>query len=136
VILDTSALMAIVLGEDDARPFAEAIRRDRRRAISAATWVEAAIVSERRSAEAAAALDSVLARIVPEIVSVTPDQARVAREAFRRFGRGRHEARLNYGDCFAYALAKERGEPLLFKGDDFGKTDITSALPPTTEGRR
>ncbi len=128
MILDTSALMAIVLGEEEARPFLVAIRRAQSRAVSAATWLEAAIVSERRSAEAAAAMDVALMRIGPEIVPVTADQARLARDAFRRFGRGRHPAKLNFGDCFAYALAIERGEALLFKGDDFARTDVKAAI--------
>ena len=128
MILDSSALIAIVLGEAEATDLLTAIEGEPRRAISAATWLEAAIVAEGKAPAAPAGLDYVLARIGPEIVPVTADQVRLAREAFRRFGKGRHPARLNFGDCFSYALARERGEPLLFKGDDFAQTDVKRAI--------
>lgn len=128
MILDTSALMAIVLGEDDADVFAHAVEPGVPTAISAATWFEAAIVAMRSSDEAAAGLTSALDWILPEIVPVTQEQMLIAREAYRRFGKGRHKARLNFGDCFAYALAIERNAPLLFKGEDFAQTDVKRAL--------
>lgn len=128
MILDTSAIMAIVLGESDAPAFSEAIRREERVALSAASWLEATIVAGRRSEEAATVLEMVIARIQPEIVSVTAQQIRLAREGWQRFGKGRHPAKLNFGDCFSYALAIERDEALLFKGDDFSQTDVKKAL--------
>lgn len=128
MILDTSALMAIVLGERDAGVFADAVKPGVPTAISAATWFEAAIVAMGYSDEAADGLQSALDWIFPEIVPVTHEQMLIAREAYRKFGKGRHKARLNFGDCFAYALAMERGEPLLFKGDDFAATDVKRAL--------
>jgi ribonuclease VapC len=128
VILDTSALIAIVLGEPEAQRFAEMIRLSPKRAISAATWVEATIIAGRRSADAASGLETMMGRIAPEIVPLTADQAQLARDGWRRFGKGRHKAALNLGDCFAYALAMERNQPLLFKGDDFAQTDVKRAL--------
>ena len=98
------------------------------RSISAATLLETTMVFEARVGNRGAAdLDQLIANLSLEVVPFTPSQAALARDAFRRFGKGRHSARLNFGDCFAYALAKERGEPLLFKGDDFSRTDIEAA---------
>jgi ribonuclease VapC len=128
VIVDTSALMAMLLGEAEAADFARAIRAAPARRISAASWLEAAIVADTRSALAAAEFDAFMARLELEVMPFTADQAWRAREAHRRYGRGRHPAGLNLGDCFAYALAKSRDEPLLFKGDDFARTDVKAAI--------
>ena len=87
------------------------------------------IATRLRTAGGMAALDALLSRMRVSIMSVDEQQAHLAREAFRRFGKGRHPARLNFGDCFSYALARHTGEPLLFKGNDFALTDIPSALP-------
>jgi ribonuclease VapC len=96
--------------------------------MSAANYLEAAIIiDDRLGPEGAKDLGLLVATADIEVVPVTLAQAEIAREAYRRFGKGNHPARLNYGDCFAYALAKESGEPLLFKGGDFGQTDIARA---------
>jgi ribonuclease VapC len=130
MIIDTSAIAAIFFNEPDRRRFAEAMDRADRVRMSAVNFVELSIVIENQiSAEALLKCDLFLQRAEVAIVSVTAEQANIARDAFRRFGKGRHPAALNFGDCFAYALAKITGEPLLFKGDDFAKTDIASALP-------
>jgi ribonuclease VapC len=128
VIIDTSALLAILRVEDDARRILNAIKSADRRTISAATLVEAGIVAEGRAGEQGARdLDAALAKLKIDVAPLTESHAIHARRAFRRYGKGRHPARLNLGDCFAYALAKATGEPLLFKGDDFSKTDIAVA---------
>jgi ribonuclease VapC len=128
VIIDTSALIAILRDEPDARRFADAIEAASERRISAATYVEVgAVIDGARDAVASRRVDELLevARITIEPVTAT--QARIAREAYRDFGRGSgHPAGLNFGDCFAYALAREIGEPLLFKGDDFSQTDVAA----------
>jgi ribonuclease VapC len=130
MIIDTSALIAILRDEPEAMTFARAIEAASHRRISAANFVESAIVIDgSRDPIASRRFDDLVreARLVVE--PVTEAQARIAREAYRDFGRGSgHPARLNFGDCFAYALARATGEPLLFKGDDFARTDITSAL--------
>jgi ribonuclease VapC len=129
VIIDTSALVAILFAEPDAAAYAAAIATARERRLSAASYVEAAIVIDgRRDPIASRRFDDLLreARIVIE--PVDESQARIARDAYRDFGRGSgHPARLNFGDCFAYALSRCRGEPLLYKGHDFIHTDIASA---------
>lgn len=128
MIIDTSALLAILRVEPDARRIINAIKSSDRRTISAATLVEAGIVAEGRAGEQGARdLDAALARLRVDVAPLTESHAMHARRAFRRFGKGRHPARLNLGDCFAYALAKATGEPLLFKGVDFSKTDIEVA---------
>ena len=130
MILDTSAVIAILRDEADAIAYAKAIAEAHIRRFSAANYVEAAaVIDASRDPIASRRFDDLLrqARIVIE--PVTEAQARVAREAYRDFGRGSgHSARLNFGDCFAYALAKVMQEPLLFKGDDFAQTDVTPAL--------
>jgi len=99
--------------------------------IAAPGLVEAYMVCEGRAGEnGARQLDALLERLGPEIVPFTAELAGIAQEGWRRFGKGRHPASLNLGDCFAYALAKARNEPLLFKGDDFSRTDVKAALPP------
>jgi ribonuclease VapC len=128
VILDTSAVIAMLLGEPEAQAISACAAGAPRRAMSAATWLEAAIVADNRSAEAGRSFAPLLDRLKVEIVPFTADHAALARAAHARFGRGRHAAGLNLGDCFAYALAQSRGEPLLFKGDDFRHTDVKAAL--------
>jgi ribonuclease VapC len=128
MILDTSAVLAMLLGEPEAERFASAVSAADRPAISAASLLEAAVVADNRSAVASAEFEGLIARLDLEIVPFTAEQARLARLAHARFGRGRHPAGLNLGDCFAYALAAERGEPLLFKGEDFARTDVKAAL--------
>jgi len=125
MIVDTSAIVAILRNEQDADELAAAIESAELRRVSAATYVEAAIVIDsNRNPLLSNLLDSFLVRSLIDIEPVTVEQARIAREAYRDFGKGRHRAGLNLGDCFAYALAKEKGEPLLFKGDDFRSTDV------------
>lgn len=134
MVIDTSALMAILAQEDDAQVYADAIAAAEVRLISAATAVEAGIVALSRYGEPGSqALDRLLREGHIEVVPVTEDHARLARDAFARFGKGRHPAALNFGDCFAHALACATGHPLLFKGNDFARADVQSALP-TAEG--
>ena len=128
MVLDSSVLVAILLGEEDAAHFAQMIDSAPSRLMSAASLLEASIVVETRKGESAGReLDLLIYRAGIEIVPVDQEQAEIAREAWRRFGKGRHPAGLNYGDCFAYALAKAAGAPLLFKGGDFSQTDIKLA---------
>lgn len=131
MIVDASALIAILRDEPDATSFARAIESAASRRISAANFVEAAVVIDgSRDPIASRRFDEFLQEAQVVIEPVTEVQARIAREAYRDFGRGSgHPAGLNFGDCFAYALAKAIGEPLLFKGNDFVHTDVTSALP-------
>ena len=130
MIVASSALVAILRNEPDAPAFAAAIDHATVRRISAANFLEAAIVVDSsRSPVASRRLDDVMREAELAIEPVTEAQAHLARDAYRDFGKGSgHPARLNFGDCFAYALARDTGEPLLFKGDDFAQTDITSAL--------
>jgi ribonuclease VapC len=128
VIVDTSAIVAILGAERDARLFAEAIAEAFERRVSAATYVEAGVVLDsRRDVALSRGLDDFIRSTRMVIEPVTAEQAKLAREAYRDFGKGSHRAGLNFGDCFAYALAKAKGEPLLFKGDDFRKTDVEVA---------
>jgi ribonuclease VapC len=130
MVLDTSALLAVLLNESDAPLLRAAIEADPVRLLSAANLVEASIVIESRVGDAGGReLDLVLRKASIEVVAVTAEHADIARDAYRRFGKGRHTAGLNYGDVFAYALAVASGEPLLFAGDDFRKTDVTPAVP-------
>jgi ribonuclease VapC len=124
MVVDTSVLIAILLQEEDAQIYADAIARAGTAALSAASYVELAIVSLSRGVRGRAELEATLADAGIEIIAVTLDQARIAVGAYERYGKGRHAASLNLGDCFAYALAKSRGEPLLFKGGDFTLTDV------------
>ena len=131
MIIDSSAFVAVAYEETDADLFLETMAAAACRRVSAATWLESCIVIEgKRIPTIIARFEAVLARLRTEIVPVTIEQAAMARIAYQRFGRGNHPAKLNYGDCFAYALAKVTGEPLLFKGNDFAQTDITPALRP------
>lgn len=125
MVIDTSALLAILQDEPERRAFNEAIEAADTRAMSVANFVEASIVIESRfGAEGIRDLDLFLERAAIDLVDVTLPQGHAARRAFARYGKGRHAAGLNFGDCFAYALATELGEPLLFKGADFDKTDV------------
>lgn len=126
MVVDTSALVAILTGEPEQADFIRAIDRADIRLLSAASWVEASIVIESHYGAAGLHhLDRLVARAEVEIVAVDAEQARIAREAFQRFGKGRHPAALNFGDCFTYALSNARDEPLLFKGNDFSQTDVS-----------
>ncbi|MCW2240412.1 type II toxin-antitoxin system VapC family toxin [Azospirillum canadense] len=127
MVVDTSAIMAILLGEPDAARYARAIGAADVRLISAATVLECSIVAIARFGNDAT-LAAWMADHAFEVVAVDATQVGLARDAFLRFGKGRHPAGLNYGDCFSYALAKTTNEPLLFKGNDFPLTDLTSAL--------
>lgn len=130
MIIDTSVLVAILRGESDARTLSNAISAADRRRISAGTFVETAIVVDgNRDPVLSRRLDELIKDAEIAIEPVTEEQAHVARAAYRDFGKGSgHPARLNLGDCFAYALAKTTGEPLLFKGEDFDHTDIEPAI--------
>ena len=129
MVVDTSALVAIFLLEPEAGQFAHEILDAPRAAISAANLLEASIILDARIGhEDSSELDEFIASVGLEVEPVTMDQVRVARHAYRTYGRGNHPAGLNLGDCFAYALAKTTGLPLLFKGTDFARTDVTPAL--------
>jgi ribonuclease VapC len=129
MVVDTSALVAIFLLEPEAEQFAHAILEAPRAAISAASLLEAGIILDSRIGhQDSSELDEFIVNVGLEVEPVTLDQVRVARHAYRTYGRGNHPAGLNFGDCFAYALAKTAGLSLLFKGDDFTRTDITPQL--------
>jgi ribonuclease VapC len=131
MVIDTSALLAVLLREPDAPGVAQAIEAGSPRLLSAANLLEASIVIESRKGEAGGReLDLLMYRSGIEVVAVDQDQAETARAAWRRFGKGRHAAALNYGDCFAYALARSRRLPLLFRGNDFSQTDIDCVPVP------
>ena len=129
MIVDTSAVLAILFAEDDAARYADAIAEADMRLISAANYLEAGVVVDNQiSAAAGRQLDALISRAGIRVEAVTREHADIARQAYLDFGKGNHAARLNFGDCFAYALSKATGLPLLFKGDDFTKTDLASAL--------
>jgi ribonuclease VapC len=129
VIVDTSALIAVLRGEDDAERLIAAMAASDDVRMSAASWLEAAIVVDANADPVLSGrLDDLVAASGIALEPVTADQARAARQAYRDFGKGKHPAGLNFGDCFAYALARTRGEPLLYKGQGFALTDIGSAL--------
>ena len=128
MVIDTSGLLAILLDEPERRAFNEAIEATASRAMSVANFVEISIIIESRfGADGLRDLDAFIERAGIELAAVDLEQGNVARRAFSRFGKGRHPAGLNYGDCFAYALATVRGEPLLYKGNDFPQTDVVAA---------
>jgi ribonuclease VapC len=128
LIIDTSALVAILDQEPEAERIARTLAATPERMLSAANLLEVGIVMQaRRGDDGARNVDLLLAKLRVEIVPFTARQAEIARKAFRRYGRGQHDAKLNFGDCFAYALAKDAAAQLLFKGDDFGKTDVMAA---------
>lgn len=125
MVIDTSALLAIFLAEPERKAFLDSILGAETRMISASTVFETGIVLEARRGEAAGReFDLFLVRANLEVISVDAEQVDIARSAWRKYGKGRHRAGLNFGDCFACALAKSSGEPLLAKGNDFGFTDI------------
>ena len=128
MIVDTSAVLAVLFGEPDAERYDEAMAQAEHCRMSVANYLEAAIVLESRTGEAGGyELDAFLEEAGIDLEPVTSDQARAARRAWRRFGKGNHPAGLNFGDCFAYALSEVTHEPLLFKGEDFALTDIDVA---------
>jgi ribonuclease VapC len=128
IAVDTSALVAVVLGEDDAERYLDALRRSPT-SLSSVSLAEAAIVVEaRQGADAARDLELLVEATIDAVVPADVDHARAALAGWRRFGRGRHPAGLNFGDCFSYALARLADLPLLYKGEDFAQTDITAAL--------
>ena len=128
MIIDTSAIIAILFNEDDAQIYARAITSADSCRISAATFVETAVVVEAQTKNnGGRQLDAFIRRAGITIEPVTVEQAQIARQAFIDFGKGRHPAGLNYGDCFSYALSKATREPLLFKGKDFARTDLRVA---------
>jgi ribonuclease VapC len=125
MVLDTSALLALLLDEPEAEEFRLAVEEDATRLVSAATLLETALVIEARKGDPGGReLDTLIQKAEVIIVPVEAEHVAEARRAYRRFGKGRHAAGLNFGDVFAYALARVSGEPLLFKGDDFTKTDV------------
>jgi ribonuclease VapC len=129
MIVDTSAALAVVLGEPGFEVFAQAISACGTARISAASFLEASIVVETRAGDRGLRqFDSFIRESELAVEPVTHEQALLAREGFSNYGKGRHPAGLNFGDCFAYALAKSTGEPLLFKGEDFRQTDVVAAL--------
>lgn len=129
MVLDTSALVALLLDEPEAETFRVAVDDDETREVSAATLLETAIVIEAKKGEAGGReLDLLMHTAGITVIAVDAEQVAAARRAYRRFGKGRHAAGLNFGDLFAYALARTSGQPLLFKGDDFAKTDISRAV--------
>ena len=128
MIIDSSAVLAVLSGEPDSERYERAIADATSCRMSAANFLESAMVLEGRGgASAGHQLDVFIERGPIEIVPVTPEHAQAARRAWRRFGKGNHPAGLNFGDCFAYALAEAEREPLLFKGRDFALTDIEVA---------
>jgi len=125
MVIDTSALVAIFLGESERKQFLELILQSEKRLVSAASVLETGMVLEAKRGEAAGReFDLFIVKVNLEIVPVDADQVEIARSAWRRYGKGRHAAGLNFGDCFAYALAKFSGEKLLAKGEDFRGTDV------------
>jgi ribonuclease VapC len=131
MIIDSSAVLAILFGEEDAAVYAGAIESAGECRMSAANWLEAAIrIDLRGDPIASNAFDDFMREAGIAVEPVDLEQAQIARSAYRAYGKGTtHPARLNFGDCFAYALAKIVSEPLLFKGEDFAQTDLVPALP-------
>jgi ribonuclease VapC len=129
MIVDASAILAVLFEEPEKEGFRDLMLRQKELAMSPVNYLEAAIrADDKRHPRKGAELDALLHGLGIAITVVDARQAHLAREAYQRFGKGHHPARLNLGDCFAYALAKARGEPLLFKGDDFRHTDVEAAL--------
>jgi ribonuclease VapC len=128
MVLDTSSILAILLGEPEAELFIDIIAKDQKRLLSAGNALELMIVIEAKKGEAGGReLDLFLHRAKVDIVPFDSEQAEIARSAWRRYGKSNHPASLNFGDCFAYALSKTSSEPLLFKGNGFSKTDVALA---------
>jgi ribonuclease VapC len=137
MVIDTSAVVAILFQEPDQRRYDEAIADAAVRLVSAVTRVELAFVVEGRKGEdGRERLERFFRLTGADVVAVTPAQADLAIDAFRRYGKGRHPAGLNIGDCFSYALAMATDNSLLFKGDDFGRTDVRVALSGQAGGSR
>lgn len=131
IVIDTSAIIAVLRDEPERRAFTEAIERAEQCAISAVSFVEASMVIEARYGEEGLRdLDLFILRAAVDVAAVDLEQAKIARRAFRTFGKGRHAANLNFGDCFSYALAKASEAPLLFTGEDFSRTDVEAAVLP------
>lgn len=126
-VADTSVVAAVLLREPDGSAWEERLAEEDELVMSAASYLELGMVLSSRHGMRRPEIDRRLAAIGIEVVPVSPAQAAIALDAFYRFGKGRHPAKLNFGDCLVYALAKERGEPLLFKGNDFSQTDVTPA---------
>jgi ribonuclease VapC len=125
MVIDTSAVLAILQNEPERRRFNEAIETAESRSLSTASFVESSMILESRyGADGVRDLDLFISKAQIMLAPVDTEQAQLARDAFRKYGKGRHPAGLNFGDCFSYALAKALDEPLLFKGEDFSKTDI------------
>jgi ribonuclease VapC len=125
MVIDTSAFAAIFFGEPERQKFLDAIVADTNRLVSAATILETGIVLEGRQGESAGReFDLFTVRLTLQIVPFDAEQAEIARSAWRKYGKGRHPAGLNFGDCFSFALAKLSGERLLAKGTDFARTDV------------
>jgi len=128
MIVDSSVIVAVLRGESDALAISGALQRASICRMSAVAYVEAAVVTDsNRNPVLSRRFDDLLRDVGIRVETVTPEQAMIARHAYRDFGKGRHKAGLNFGDCFSYALAKEMDEPLLFKGDDFRHTDVEPA---------
>ena len=125
MIVEASAVLAVLVREPEATDVMRAFAAESEHSLSRVNYLEACMRLMKRDEDA---VDELIALSNIRLADVTADQTYLAREAYKRFGKGNHEARLNLGDCFAYALAKARGEPLLFKGDDFRKTDVEAAL--------
>ena len=129
MVIDTSALIAILLKESDFQIYAESLAGDSKRLMSSFSLLETSVVIEAKKGEVGGReLDLLIHRTQIEIVSMNPEQSELARKAWREYGKGRHPAKLNLGDCCSYALSKYSGEPLLFKGSDFSKTDIEGVI--------
>jgi ribonuclease VapC len=125
MVIDTSAVLAILQDEPERRAFSEALEIAEVRSISAASFVESSMIIESRyGSDGVRDLDLLIAKALIVLEAVDVEQAHLARQAFRQYGKGRHPAGLNFGDCFSYALSRSRAEPLLFKGKDFAQTDI------------
>ncbi len=137
MVIETSAIMAILNNEPERRAFNEAIEAAESRLMSVVSLVEASMVMEARHGyDGVRDLDLFLAKAQIDLVPVDVEQAHIARRAFRAYGKGRHAAALNFGDLFSYALAKTTGQPLLFKGNDFSQTDIEAVPLSAGEGLR
>jgi ribonuclease VapC len=131
MVVDTSALFAILIGEDERDQFEDLILRSPTAVISVVSIIETVIALTRKQLNIEASdIDGVLSTLGIALRPVDVNQGLLARQAFLQYGRGRHPARLNFGDCFPYALAKARGDTLLFKGEDFSKTDLIPAWKP------
>lgn len=136
MVIDTSALLAILLGEPEAATFSRAIAGDAKRLVSSLSALEAAIViHSRKGPVGIRELDLLLHSVSATIVSLDADQVLLARSAYEKYGKGYHPAALNLGDCCSYALSRSSGEPLLFKGNDFSQTDVAVASFLTEENK-